>query len=302
MIYRALVPEEYLKLQKQLLNEKGSLIQRQFLEAHREAEAFVEFMEERVSIGFGQQVPVLRKTLTEQSFRNPTKEIEEKMFETWKDFPPGTASRVSFWAGVTIEHIKTGKIKKASWLAGDIRKTQAGSKRITLALGRGGKRGKKEVDQCVRTSLMRMSGLPAARGNRSVFVNPPLGRGWWRERMVSRISERGGEVECKEALSDVVRYNQQYWENLIDVVVSRVSVFGSVDVLDAVVNGLAKHMRLNPNTPLRAANTLKEALRRFSNMAASREFGALDFYEVSRIVDHLLDNIERTLQNLVTTR
>ena len=134
-----------------------------------------------------------------------------------------------------------------------------------------------------------MSGLPAARGNRSVFVNPSFGRAWWRERMVARISGRQGvEVEDRTALLNVVRCNQEYWEALVTMIVSRGSVFGSEDVQDAFVNSMAKHFKAAPNTPLKKTVRLKDALRRFSNIAASRELGVLEFSEIGEIADALL--------------
>lgn len=139
-----------------------------------------------------------------------------------------------------------------------------------------------------------MSGLPGARGNKSVFVNPSFGRAWWRERIVARILKRDG-VEDRAALLDVVRTNQQYWENLVTMIVSRGSVFGSVDVQDAFVNSLAKHFKAKPKTPLRTASRLTKVLRRFSNIAASREIGVLEFEEIGELVDDLLSRIWRTL-------
>ena len=138
-----------------------------------------------------------------------------------------------------------------------------------------------------------MSGLPAARGNRSVFVNPSFGRGWWRERIVASILERADPVESRDALLDVVRRNQQYWENLVTMIVSRGSVFGSTIIQAALINSLAKHFRESPNTPLRNATTLNTALRRFSNLTASQEIGVLPFDEISAIVDDLLVRVQQ---------
>ena len=109
-----------------------------------------------------------------------------------------------------------------------------------------------------------------------------------------RILKRDG-VEDRAALLDVVRTNQQYWENLVTMIVSRGSVFGSVDVQDAFVNSLAKHFKEKPETRLRAASRLTKVLRRFSNIAASREIGVLEFEEIGELVDDLLSRIWRTL-------
>lgn len=68
-------------------------------------------------------------------------------------------------------------------------------------------------------------------------------------------------------------------------------MFGSTDVQDALINSLAKHMSLYPDTSLRNASTLNIAMRRLSNIAASREMGALHFQQISEIVDTLLERL-----------
>ena len=75
------------------------------------------------------------------------------------------------------------------------------------------------------------------------------------------------------------------------MIVSRGAVLGSVDVQDAFVNALAKHLRLEQESPLRSANALKSVLRRFSNIAASRELGVLDFAEIGVITEALLEQV-----------
>ena len=216
------------------------------------------------------------------------------MYELWRDTPPSVACRVSFWAGVTLEHIRSGKITQATWLAANGGITESGEERVDRALSMTGEEGSKAIDDCVRTVFRRMSGLPAARGNRSVFVNPTFGRAWWRERIVSRILDRLEQVEERHNLLDIVRRNQQYWENLVTMIVSRGSVFGSTDVQDAVINSLARHTSQHPDTPLRNASTLNRALRRLSNVAASRELGALVFSQIEEIVDDLLERVRQS--------
>ena len=240
------------------------------------------------------ELPRFDGPLTEASFKEPTADQELRMYELWCTAPPSTACRVSFWAGVTLEHIRASKITESTWLAANGGLTETGEERVDRALSLPGDEGDRAVDDCVRTVFRRMSGLPTARGNRSVFVNPSFGRGWWRERIVARISERGAQVEDRQSLLEVVRRNQQYWENLVTMIVSRGSVFGSTDVQDAVINSLAKHLRQNHNTPLRNASALTAVTRRLSNIAASREIGIMEFEEIGHIVDDLLARVQET--------
>ena len=285
--YKELNREDYLRLQIDLLKEKGGDAQREFLEAAKDNDDFLAFMKEKVRVVNGEPLPLFDGALTESSFKEPTQDQERGMYEVWRAFPPRTACRVSFWAGITLEHVRSGKIDEASWLATNGR-TESGEERIDRALNMDGDGNAKAIDDCVRTVFRRMSGLPTARGNKSVFVNPTFGRAWWRERIVARILERGQGIESREALLEVVRRSQEYWERLVTMIVSRGSVFGSVDVQDALVNGLASHLKDDPNTPLRNVSTLAQMLRRFSNLVAAREIGILDFNEISAIVDELI--------------
>ena len=286
--YRELDEARYLQFQTQLLKSKGGQLQREFLESAKDNEDFVSFLAKRVDVNEGDTLPVFDGPLTESSFKEPTPDQERRMYELWHDAPPSTACRVSFWASVTLEHVRDGKITQASWLAANGGITETGEERIDRAFSLSGDQGNKALDDCVRTVFRRMSGLPLARGNRSVFVNPTFARGWWRERIISRISQRVGPVQGRAALLEVVRQNQQYWENLVTMIVSRGAVFGSVDVQDALINSLAKHFNEHTDTPLRSASVLNTVLRRFSNVAASRELGVLSFSEIGEVVEELI--------------
>ena len=283
----------FTSLRGRLLGEKGSSFQHQFLAATKSSDSFVEFIDQEVEAKEGEQVAIFNRPLTEQSFKEMTADQEEAAFEAWRVLPPRVACRISFWAEVTIQHIRAGVIREASWLAADGGRNESGEERIDKAMQLDGEAGAKLADDCVRTILRRMSGLSAARGNRSVFVNPSFGRAWWRERLVDRIAARDG-CESKRALSNIVRSSQQYWENLVMLIVSRGSVLGSVDVQDAFINALAQHVRVQPDSPLRSANSLKPLLRRFSNIAASRELGVLEFTEIGEVAETLISQIAET--------
>ncbi len=77
------------------------------------------------------------------------------------------------------------------------------------------------------------------------------------------------------------------------MIVSRGSVFGSAGVQDALINELAKRFQCNPDTNLKESKALISFLRRFSNIAASRELGALEFQEISEIVHELIGKMDR---------
>ena len=299
MGYRELDPDEYSAFQKRMLRSKGGEEQRAFLAALQDNDTFVKFIEGKVETNDGRALPTFdgAPIRSDSTFKELTPDQEASVYTLWQDVPPRTACRFSFWASVTLEHIRSGAVREATYLAANGGITESGEERIDIALRKhGGDEGNKAVDDCVRTAFRRMSGLPSARGTRSVFVNPTFGRAWWRERVVADVSKFQG-VEDIDALRGVVRYNQQYWENLVTMMVSRSAVYGSAYVQAALINELAKHFGEHPDTPLRAASTLRVALRRISNSAATIELGVLPFYEIGAIIKKILDRVRDSHNN-----
>lgn len=291
--YRALDADKYSELQRDLLKVKGGELQRAFLQTLKDNSEFTAFIENRCPTTEGDNLPTFGGALTEASFKDMPQDQEKRVYELWRDVPPRTASQASFWASVTLEHIREDKIAEATWLAANGNINESGEERIDHALAKSNSDAdNRAIDNCVRTALRRMSGLPIARGNRSVFVNPPFGRAYWRERIVQNILDRNDATADRSALLDVVRRSQQYWENLVMLVVSRGSVFGSEDVQAALINTLAIHFQRNPNTPLQTATQVSTIGRRISNIAASRELGALPFPEICDIIADLLKRLE----------
>ena len=211
----------YTALRKRLLRSKGSEDQREFLSVLRSSSDFSEWVRKQVSIEQGESLPVLEEPLTEAEFQEPPKSTEKQIFDTWRSIAPADACRVTFWGLMTLRHVESGIIQ-SSFLAVNGGPSPAGLERIDRVLKEG---NEKDVDSVVRRALRRMSGLPEARGNRSVYVNCPLARAWWRRYLANEICESTGAV-----LTDVLKvlgHSQQYWEELINLVVSRNSVLGA---------------------------------------------------------------------------
>ena len=281
----------YTELRKDLLREKGSLRQHEFLGAVRHSDRFLDYLKDAIPIYDGDTMPLCEEELSEQVYMDPPQDIEEGLYRAWHMLTPRLACRPTFWAAVTMQHIEASRIR-SSYLAANGGPTKTGAQRIDLALSN---QDPKLVDGCVRTVIRRMSGLPEDRGNRSVYVNCPLARAWWRERMVARVLAHGGIVQRPMVL-EVLRSNQEYWERLISVIVSRNSVLGSAVVLEAFVASLAKLSNAKPETHLLKAQQLVKAVRRLSTIAASRELGVLEF---SDLVDLSWDVIWKQHQNTV---
>ena len=294
-VYRALDADKYSELQRNLIKIKGDNRQREFLQALKDNAEFTAFIENQCPTTEGDKLPTFDGPLTEACFKDMPQVQEKRVYELWQTVPPRTASKASFWASVTLEHIRENKIAEATWLAANGNINETGEERIDYALAKGNSDAdNRAIDNCVRTALRRMSGLPVTggRGNRSVFVNTSFGRAWWRERTIANILDRGDAIADRYALLEVVRRSQQYWENLVTLIVSRGSVFGSEDVQAALINTLAIHFQQNPNTPLQTATQVSIIGRRISNIAASRELGSLPFPEICDIIADLLKRLE----------
>lgn len=274
--------EKYTKLRKELLAEKGSGLQREFLEAARSDKQFIDFIRNGRGIGTqgDKEVAILGKKLTEHEYKEPPKDTEHKMYATWKGIPPETACRVTFWGEVTLRHIEAGCIK-SSYLAASGGSLPGGPVRINKALS--GDDKAKEVDACVRTVLRRMSGLPEARGNVSVYVNCPFGRAWWRGRWAGEVCENTGASRAD--VTNLLRHGQEYWEKLVRLVISRNSVLGDQKVRDVLIWSLAEILKSDSENPILKAKNLEGLCRLLGVRCAWQELGMLEVAELKALID-----------------
>ena len=262
----------YAKLRRSLIRKsaKGSAAQREFLAAARESRNFLAYMKDTVTVQAGVELELLADRMSEAEFGNPPSDTERRLFEAWRGLTPRIACRTAFWGRVTYRHIEEGRIE-SSFLAVNGGGNVTGLQRIDAALSVTGEEATRLLDGCVRSVLRRLGGLPEARGNRSVYVNCPLARAWWRERLVAEVAADEGEGIERKIRAVVHPESQQYWEDLVTFVVSRNSVFGSVAVRNILIRTIAKVLHQNPRSPLRTADELKRVCRSVSSIQASIE-------------------------------
>ena len=158
----------YERLRKSLLREKGGDRQREFLAAARSSERFLDYFGREAPVTAGATVPVYEDYFTEESYRDPPADVEEELYAVWLELTPRVACRATLWAAVTLDHIDHGRIESC-FLAGDggSKSGTTGAQRIDYVVA---KADPKPIDDCVRTIMRNLSGLPEARGNRSVYV------------------------------------------------------------------------------------------------------------------------------------
>ena len=212
----------YTGLRRDLLRTKGSALQRSFLEALQSRDAFDAWMKERVELKSGDVLPLLNDPLTEDEFVNPPPDTEESIHASWRGVSPAQASRASFWGLAALRHIENQKIDPGHLAVQEGKGDNGrGLAYIAQVLSQG---DRKKIDSAVRTVLRRMSGLPE-RGSRSVYTDCPLARAWWRRRLAEEIARETGGAGIADVLG-VLKSSKQYWEQLIELVVSRNSVLG----------------------------------------------------------------------------
>lgn len=277
--------ENYVRLQRDLARqgEKGSDIQIEFLKAAvADTDSFLAFFQGKgVSLSDeASRVTACDRPLTEQSFREMPAGEEAALYDAWSHIPPRIACRQPFWAHVTLQHSRWGKLRHPTWLALNGQAKETGAFRVHHALRT---RNGTEIDACTRSVLRRLAGLRTVRGSRSLFSDAPFARAWWRVHTVRRIAEGYSPAEAK-ALHTVLRTGQEYWERIVSMIVSRTSVYGSLEVQGALIAGLAAHAGKHPGTSVLKVSVLSTLLRRISNIAASIELAALESDELALIV------------------
>ena len=250
--YRELRDTDYTSFRRNLLRKKGGQAQVEFLRAVRAGNSvFLDYMSH---LGRDGEVaaPGLTGRLTEFEFRMPPSDTEQAIYGVLADLAPVTACRSAFWAGYTCDAIERDQIQ-AVYLAANGGNLQGGAARIDRALrtlggnepeaqgevvgGNDERPGAKLVDACVRTILRRMGGIPEARGKRTVYVDCPFARAWWRVWIVEEVADNDEDIA--RLVGNVLRLSQTYWEKIVDRIVSRNSTFGASEVRRAFLLTLA---------------------------------------------------------------
>ena len=277
---------EYTSFRKSLLRTKGSGIQRSFLDDARDTGRFLERMAGIPTTGTV-SAPVVPDRLTENEFKEPASIIERALNETWAALPPAIACRSTFWARVTLDHLQSGRIQ-SPYLAANGGSLPGGLERIDHVLADTSDRAPRLIDLCVRTVLRRLGGLPEVRGNRSVYVDCPFARAWWRERWVDHASR--GDHEIARHLRAVVRTSQTYWEKFVDRVVFRNSTFGAENLRSAFLRALAEAARDNPETELLQTGAIQRLCRRATTYQGRLELSVLNDADLDAMMADVVTN------------
>ncbi len=285
--FKELSDIEYTRLRQNLLRLKGSEKQRNFLEEARNTGAFLNRMEKIPTVG-STEAELAPSKMTENEFKEPPPDTEAALYNAWTALPPATACRSTFWANLTLRHIRHGYIQ-STFLAANGGKHLGGAEHIDSVLQDSTAQAAERIDRCVRAILRRLGGLPEIRGNRSVYVDCPLARAWWRERWVEQAAQ--GDPKLAGKIRAVVRIKQNYWEKFVDRIVFRNSTFGSENIRNAFLRSLARFLQSNPDSQLRETKDLQRLCRRTTAYQGRQELSILTDEELDAI---MADVIEKT--------
>ena len=278
--FKELSDSDYTRLRKKLLRERGSDRQREFLTVVRHTEDFLKWLSSVPTVG-STDAAILHNPLTESEFKDPPPDAEQMLYTAWAAVTPAVACRSTFWAHVTLEHIRKGRIESV-YLAANGGNLPGGAERIDFALHDKTTKAPQAIDACVRTVLRRLGGLPEVRGNRSVYVDCPFARAWWRERMVEQTSN--GDQELAAHVRSVIRIHQTYWEKVVDRIVFRNSTFGSSNIRNAFMRALAQFVQSHPETEMAKTDGLQRLCRRASAYQGNRELSILSDNELDALM------------------
>jgi len=277
---------EYTSFRKRLLRRKGSSAQKDFLRQVRDHDEFIAELD-KFKVSNASKPALIPHPLTESEYKEPPIDTEQAIYRSWSELVPAAACRSAFWARVTLEHVRHRRIQ-AVYLAANGGSLPGGAERIDRALADRSGKANVLLDRCVRTILRRLGGLPEVRGNRSVFVDCPFARAWWRERMVSEAAHGNSEIE--NAVRAAFRINQTYWEKFIDRVVFRNSTFGAFNIRSAFARALGSALATNPTSNLRETKTLQRLCRNATAYQGSRELGIIGDKDLDVIMQKLVEN------------
>jgi len=250
----------------------------------RDTSAFLDHML-TITIQGTENAPFAPEKMTEDEYKDPPESTEKTLYRSWKELTPAQACRSTFWAKVTLEHVGNKQIE-SFYLAANGGNLAGGAERIDSVLQDETVNGPQRTDSCVRTVLRRLGGLPEVRGNRSVYVDCPFARAWWRERMVEQAAS--GDAQLAEKIRKVVRIHQTYWEKLIDRIVFRNSTFGSDNIRNAFLRALAEFVYSNPKSELKDSSGLQRLCRRATTYQGNRELSILDDNELDALMEAIV--------------
>ena len=175
--------------------------------------------------------------LTGQEVSDPPLSTERGHFDLLRSLPPRFAALPSFWTSYQVEMVRRGLIDPADLARSPGGTSQTGRALLQKAIRQKAKRRenkrKNRLDQCVRTILRQLGGLPEERGNVTVFVDCRLSRAWWRGHISHQVAE---DIDLDVgSVWEFLRIPDGAWEQLTQHGVRKLTVVGDRNIRSALI-------------------------------------------------------------------
>lgn len=207
--------------------------------------------------------------LTGQEIANPPLDTERNHYDLLKDLPPRLAARPSFWTSYQIQMVRLDLFDPADLATPIASAKETGRARLQKAI----RRTKKNLlDQCTRTILRQLGGLPEVRGYVTVFVDCRLSRSWWRGHISHQVAK---DMNLKlDSVWNHLRVPDATWDQLQQHTVKRLTVVGDRNVRSALIARLMEAGIEKDTATIRRQRTQK-FLAKVGTRSAYQALGAL---------------------------
>ena len=240
--YESLNRSQFEEFQRQLIfkqgsPEIGSIAQLDFLERVVEGgKQFSEYIKNEVGVLPGKSAPLPSVAWTDRELHNMPWHTEKEVFDIFSDLALSQASCPETWARAILDFIQHDRFECAflAWQS-----SIDGKSRIHKALKNS---DDTEINACVRAVFRRMGGVYRDRGKRSAFIDCPIARAWWRHYYARETRQFFVQDEV-EAISSSLR-DSNIWEELIQAMVSRLTVIGAISIRAALIHLLSTREQL----------------------------------------------------------
>ena len=215
--YKEFKDSDYTRVRINLLRTKGGPLQRDFLEAVRNSQTFLDYIRSKIATEGSYELSLSPDPMTEDEFKSPPTDTETRLYKSWSELTPRIACRSTFWANFTCRHIEAQKID-AVYLAANGGNMSGGAERIDRGAD-GNRRRAAEDDGQGRAhrsapsrrhpgsprQSFRLRRLPFCEG---LVAGTPL---------VEQTAQ--GDTNLAVQVRKVIRIHQTYWEKLVDRIV-----------------------------------------------------------------------------------
>lgn len=275
---------------------RGSPEQRKFVESvANDTEAFCKQLQSWITQR-GDPPKLLPRKLEYTEYRDPPYKTEVEIAQTWDYLSPSQASRPGTWARISLELVKKDLVESHYFVIGGSSKYN-GRDKIEQILNENNENNPDEIDKCVRGIFRNLGGLTGPRGKRTTFIDCPLAKCWWRHRIACQAHKCFPEIDVKE-YSDCLR-RPSMWQELIESMVSRLTVIGDDNIRLAVIRYLVENGNISKLRGKALKLHVDELLQAIGRRSTTQ---ALGFFEPSEILEMIKIEIFPPQRKFFTTK